>query len=183
VTRSRHWIAVSALATATVAALLLYLYTGQLEDRNSGGSLQPDLYINQPHWTVFNQQGRPGRQLRAGRLEQWPNENGARLTEPQLDISDRTQRWWRATARRGRINQDDRSILLEQEVVLKREPDDHGLVIKTGRLHITQNGDAIETDDAVVLASGSWHFTAMGLRTSLGRQRLELLNKVRGRHE
>ncbi|GMQ87617.1 MAG: hypothetical protein BMS9Abin08_0822 [Gammaproteobacteria bacterium] len=175
--------AFTALAVATAAALWLYLYTGQLDSRSSSGSLQPDLYINQPHWTVFNRQGRISRQLHADRLEQWPDENSARLTEPQLDISDRMQRRWQATARRGRINPDDRSILLEQDVVLKREPDNRGLVITTGQLHITQNGDSIETDDEVVLASGSWHFTAMGLRTSLDQQRLELLNNVRGRHE
>jgi len=174
---------VTALATATTAALWLYLYTGQLDNHRSDRSLQPDLYIDQPHWTLFNRQGQIHSQLHAGRLEQWPDENSARLTEPLLDISDQKQRQWRATARRGRIKPDDQSILLEQHVVLKRKPDNHDLVIKTGKLHITQNGDAIETDDAVVLVAGSWHFTAMGLRTRLGQQRLELLNKVRGRHE
>jgi LPS export ABC transporter protein LptC len=174
---------ITALASATAAALSLYLYTGQLDSHRSGTSLQPDLYINQPRLTLFNRQGQVRKQLYADRLEQWPSENGTRLTEPTLDIIDRKQRQWRATARSGRMNPDDQSILLEQNVVLKREPDNSGLVIKTGKLHITQNGDTIETDDAVVLASGSWHFTAMGLRTSLGQQHLELLNKVRGKHE
>jgi LPS export ABC transporter protein LptC len=174
---------VTALATATAAALWLYLHTGQLDNHRSDRSLQPDLYIDQPHWNLFDQQGQIRKQLHASRLEQWPDENGARLTEPQLDISDRKQRQWQATARRGRINPDDQSILLEQEVVLKQEPDNRELVIKTGKLRITQSGDAIETDDAVVLVAGSWHFTAIGLRTSLGQQRMELLKKVRGRHE
>jgi len=183
VIRNRNWLAVTALATATSATLWLYLYTGQLDDYRSGAAPQPDLYINQPHWTLFNQQGQIRRQLHADRLEQWPDEDGARLTEPQLKLSDRKQRQWQATARRGRISPDDQSILLEQEVVLKREPDSDGLVIKTGQLHFTQNGDTVETDDEVMLVAGSWHFTATGLRTSLGQQRLELLNEVRGRHE
>ena len=175
--------AVTALATATATALWLYLYTGQLDSYRSDRTLQPDLYINQPHWTLFNRQGQIHSQLHAGRLEQWPDENDARLAAPRLTISDRMQRQWRGTARLGRLNPDDQSLLLEGDVVLKREPDNHGLVIKTGKLHIAQNGDIIETDDAVVLTSGSWHFTAMGLRTRLDRQHLELLNKVRGRHE
>jgi LPS export ABC transporter protein LptC len=183
VIHNRHWITITALASATVAALSLYLYTGQLDSRRSGTSPQPDLYVNQPRLTLFNRKGQVRKQLHADRLEKWPDENGARLTEPRLDISDRKQRQWRATARTGRMNPDDQSILLEQDVVLKREPDNNGLVIKTGKLHIAQDADTIETDDAVVLASGSWHFTATGLRTSLGRQHLELLNKVRGRHE
>ena len=175
--------AVTALATATATALWLYLYTGQLDSYRSDRTLQPDLYINQPHWTLFNRQGQIHSQLHASRLEQWPDENDARLAAPRLTISDRMQRQWRATARLGRLNPDDQSLLLEGDVVLKREPDSHGLVIKTGKLHIAQNGDIIETDDAVVLTSGSWHFTAMGLRTRLDRQHLELLNNVRGRHE
>lgn len=171
------------MATATGAALWLYLHTDRLDNSRSGSSPQPDLYINQPHWNSFDRQGQIHSQLHAGRLEQWPDENAARLTEPQLHISDRKQRLWRATARRGRINPEDQSITLEQEVVLKREPGNNDLVIKTGKLHFLQNEDAIETDDAVVLVAGSWHFTAMGLHTSLGQQRMELLNKVRGRHE
>ncbi|MFQ5642134.1 MAG: LPS export ABC transporter periplasmic protein LptC [Thiogranum sp.] len=182
-TLNRHWLTVTALAGASMAALWLYLYTGQLEDDRYGRSLQPDLTISQPQLSIFDRQGRIHQQMHADRLEQWPDESGARLAEPRLTISDRMQRRWRATARLGRMNPDDESLLLEGDVVLKREPDSHGLVIKTTKLHIAQSGNRIETDDAVVLTSGNWHFTAMGLRTRLDQQRLELLNKVRGRHE
>jgi len=171
------------MAGASMAALWLYLYTGQLENDRYGSALQPDLIIKQPRLTLFDTAGQVRRQLQARELEQWPDEAGARLAGPRLTISDRLQRQWQATARRGRMNPDDQSLLLEGDVVLQREPDRRGLVIKTSRLRIAQNGDAIETDAAVVLTSGSWHFTAMGLRTRLDRQRLELLNKVRGRHE
>ncbi|HHH44995.1 MAG TPA: LPS export ABC transporter periplasmic protein LptC [Gammaproteobacteria bacterium] len=182
-TWNRHWRMVATLAGLSLAALWLYLYTGRLDRQREDDSPQPDLTIIQPRLTTFNLQGQVRSQLYAERLEQWPHEDGARLTEPRLTLHDRMQRRWLATAHRGRTRSGDRSLLLEDRVVLKREPDHHGLVIKTGKLHIAQNGDTIETDDAVVLTSGSWHFTAMGLRTRLDRQRLELLNKVRGKHE
>ena len=182
-TRNRHWLAITTLAGASVAALWLFLYTGQLENDRYGSSPQPDLTISRPQLTLFSRQGDIRSQLYASRLEQWPGENSARLAQPRLTINDPMQRQWRATARSGHMNPDDESLLLQGDVVLKREPDSHGLVIKTAKLHIARNGDAIATDEAGVLTSGSWHFTALGLRTRLDQQRLELLSKVRGRHE
>ena len=46
-----------------------------------------------------------------------------------------------------------------------------------------RHGDSVETDEAVVLPAGSWHFNATGMRANLGRQRLELLAQARGIHE
>ena len=83
----------------------------------------------------------------------------------------------------GWIYPDNRPFLLEQEVVMHQEPENSGLFLKTTRLRIEHNGDSVETDAAVVLRAGSWHFTAEGMRANLGQQQLELLTQVRGIHE
>ena len=85
--------------------------------------------------------------------------------------------------RQGRLDPDKGSILLEKQVVLHREPQTGGLTLSTARLHIAEQGDRVETDAPVELQAGSWHFTAKWLRSSLGGQRLELLEQVRGIHE
>ena len=179
---SERWTLLGVLAIS-VASLWLYLYTGRLTLPTSSTAPQPEITIEQPHWTLFDIQGRTSRLLRATRLEQWAGEDGARLFDPRLRFLDRQRRPWLAQARHGRVHTDDTALFLEQQVVLRREQTARGPVIRTGRLHIAQHGDSIETDDAVVLDAGSWHFTSNGLRTDLGKQRLELLAGVRGRHE
>ena len=181
-TYSERWTLLGVLAIS-MASFWLYLYSGRLTLPAPATMPQAELTIEQPHWMLFDTEGHISRQLHATRLERWSGEDGARLFEPRLQLNDSQRRTWLAQARRGRVDTDDTSLLLEQQVVLRREQTAHGPVIRTGRLRIAQHGDSIETDDAVVLDAGSWHFTSNGLRTDLGKQRLELLARVRGIHE
>jgi len=184
VTRPCSWMLIGVSAT-TAASLWLYLQSSQQDTRPPQPALQQaELYISQPRWTMFDRQGRLSTQVRAQRLEQWAGEEAARLIQPQLSISDRQQRQWHLHARTGRIPPDNRPLLLEQEVVMQQGgPENSGLFLETTRLRIERNGESVETDAAVVLRAGSWHFTAKGLRANLGRQQLELLAQVRGIHE
>jgi len=182
VTRPSSWMLIG-ISAATAASLWLYLHTSQRDSMPHPVAQLPELYIEQPRWTMFDPQGRLSRQLHAQRLEQWAGEEAARLIQPQLTINDRQQRQWRAYARTGWIYPDNRPFLLEQEVVMHQEPENSGLFLKTTRLRIDRSGDSVETDAPVVLQAGSWHFTSRGMRANLGRQQLELLAQVRGIHE
>jgi LPS export ABC transporter protein LptC len=177
----QRWILLAALA-ASLGALWLQLATRQAADRESRADL-PDIAIEQPFWQLFDERGAARHEVRAARLEQWPGESQARLIEPRLQLTDNRQKRWQATARRGWIPEDQQRIVLEQEVTLQREPAQRGPVITTEQLRIGRQGDVIETDKPVVLASGNWHFSASGLRAELGRQQLQLLGNVRGTHD
>jgi len=173
---------VAAIVAASLAGAWLYLYAGRpfYEDAESRF---PDVYIEQPRWQLFDATGHPGRQLRARRLEQWPGEPGARLLDPDLEITDRRQQRWLASASRGRIAADRTSLLLEGDVRLRRGNGKQGPVVQTQKLRIDGKGDVIETDQPVLLLSANWHFTASGLYAELGSQRLQLLGNVRGTHD
>lgn len=177
--RSQQWIMLG-LAVAVAGTFWLYLDNSDRDMLQTGASHLPDLYIDQPHWTLFDPQGRADKHMRAKRLEKWSDEAGARLIEPHLQINDQQQRQWLARARQGRLYPDKASIVLEKQVVLRREPEDSGLVIKTAQLRIADKGDTVETEAPVELQAGSWHFSSTGLHSSLGRQRLELLGQVQG---
>jgi len=168
---------------AAAASFWLYMHTGQRDSMPYAAAQQADLTIRQPHWTLFDQHGDISTQLHAQRLEHWAGEQAARLIQPRLSIRDRQQRLWRVHARSGRIYPANQPLLLEQEVIMRQEPENDGLLLQTTRLRIDRNGDSVETDEAVVLQAGSWHFTATGMRANLSRQRLELLAQVRGIHE
>lgn len=166
-----------------MASLWLFLQTSQRDSLPAPASQLPEMYINQPRWTLFDAQGRPSRQLHARRLEQWAGEGAARLIQPRLTINDRQQRHWRIQAKSGWIYPQERPVLLEQEVVMQQAPENSGLILETTQLRIDPGKDTVETDAAVVLRTGSWHFTSTGMRADLGQQQLELLTQVRGIHE
>ncbi len=172
-----------AIVLVSLAAVGLHLVTLQTTATPANPGKQPDLYIEQPAWQLFDHGGRLHRELRATRLEQWPGEAQARLVQPRLRLTDRQQQVWRARAESGRIADDQHSMVLDRHVRLQREPGDSGPVVTTDKLRIADKGDVIDTDRPVVLTSGNWHFSATGLRAELGRQQLELLGNVRGIHD
>lgn len=169
--------------SGVLATLWLHLASLRAADGIPRTDGQPELSIDRPLWQDFDTDGRLARELAALSLEKWPGENRARLTEPQLQLVDgQQQRWW-VQARLGWLDEDEQRLQLEQQVRLQREPQTGGLVVTTETLRIDERDGLIETDQAVVLTSGNWHFTATGLRAALGRQQLQLLGNVRGIHD
>jgi LPS export ABC transporter protein LptC len=171
----------AALLPGILAALWLHLHNLDATEGRRESAALPDLYIDQPVWRNFDSHGLLQRELRAVRLEKWPADSLARLDQPQLLLVDAQRQRWRAQADLGRLDEDRHRLHLEQQVRLWREAQDGDLVISTETLQINEQNGLIETDRAVVLEAGSWHFTATGLRAEPGR--LHLLGDVRGIHE
>ncbi len=179
---AQRWVLLATLA-ASLAALWLQLVTRQAAERVGHRADLPDVTIEQPFWQLFDENGAVRHEVHATRLEKWPGEPQVRLIEPRLQLTDTRRQRWRATARRGWIPEDQQRIVLEQQVRLQREPAQAGPVITTEQLRIERQGDVIETDQPVVLASGNWHFKASGLRAELSQAQLQLLGNVRGIHD
>jgi LPS export ABC transporter protein LptC len=168
---------------AGLAAFWLQVSVRQAADAD-GGPARPDVVVEQPFWQLFDEHGAVRHSGRAARLEQWPGEAHARLFEPRVALTDAQQQHWRASARRGRVSADRQDVELERQVRLQRAgPGAHGLVVTGARLRISQPDTVIESDQPVVLASGSWQFNADGLRAEPDRHQLQLLGNVRGRHD
>jgi lipopolysaccharide export system protein LptC len=170
-------------AATSLAVLGLYLHTRLSDPATTDQPAAPDMYIDHPVWQQFDVQGRLSRQLRAERMEHWPGEDASRLVEPRLRLGRDSEARWTASARRGQLQDQPALLVLEQQVVLAREPATAGPVINTSWLRISGPDHLIETDRAVVLNSGSWHVTATGLHAAAGSRRLELLENVRGIHD
>lgn len=168
---------------ASLAIVWLHFYTQQSFSVAKDTATLPDFFVSKPMWQQFNSQGESSRQLYANRLEQWPGEPDARLHEPRLTLVDSREQLWQASARNGRISETGGALLLEQQVKLVRERENGEFVLNTELLRIADRGNLAETDQPVVLDSGSWHVSAEGFRAELGRQQLELLGNVRGIHE
>ena len=178
----QRWLLSGTLAAGLVA-VWLQLSTRQAANAEDARSDLPDVAIELPVWQLFDDNGTIQHELRAARLEHWPGESQARLIEPRLQVNDIRQQRWQASARSGWIAEDQQHIVLEQQVTLQRDAAERGLVVTTEHLRFGRQGDVIETDRPVVLASGNWHFTASGLHAELGRHQLQLLGNVRGIHD
>jgi lipopolysaccharide export system protein LptC len=173
----------SGIFVAAAAAASLWLHTSVRDQASHPASKQPDFYVKQLRWTLFDQEGQLSWQLQARALEQWPQEEAARLSEPRLHFRDRQQRQWHVEARRGEVYPDSRPLLMAGGVRLQQGTDGSGLTLTTPSLRVDPEGDVVETEATVVLRSGAWHLTSKGMRADLDRQRIALLAQVRGIHE
>lgn len=180
ITAQRFTLGFAALASLAVAGG--HLLTRQNHNIENNNNDLPDFYINSPAWRQFSDQGRLLRRLDADRLEHRGDAHPV-LTEPRLTLLDAQKRRWQATARSGQLLEDNRTLVLERQVRLSREPSSAGPVITTEYLRIAGNTNSLETDRAVVIDSGSWHVSGSGLRAELDRKTMELLGEVRGIHE
>jgi len=172
------------LVAVTMASGWLYLGTGS-QAQAPGDGRRPEIYIESPQWDMLDPQGTLKQRLRAARMEQWKGEDSARLAEPELEIFQPQGAPWTVTANQGRIFSDERPVLLQEQVVLRRaRPDgENETILKTARLLLDRSGETMETGAPVVLQSGNWHFRSVGLRAGFDGDRIELLDQVRGIHE
>lgn len=180
-TVSQRWMSGLLLAVCLATLAMYFLTQENMKQTMYNKNLQ-DFYIVGPEWRQFDLQGKVSRRISADRLDQWPGQPPL-LAEPRLRLTGRNTAVWLASARSGRISQAGGPLTLEKEVELLQEPADGGLVLTTEHLRVSDEGEQIETDRAVVIGSGSWHFRAKGLRADLGSQRIELLGEVRGIHD
>ncbi|VAW77950.1 hypothetical protein MNBD_GAMMA13-165 [hydrothermal vent metagenome] len=180
---SRRRLIVVIACSAGLATVWLHLYTSQTNSARPSLSAGPDVYIERPVWSQFDNKGKLSRQLRADRLEQWPGEPDARLQEPRLTLLDSLQRAWNASARTGRISESQAALVLDHQVELAQEPQPGGLILHTQQLWIADRGNQVETRQPVVLKLGGWQVSASGFSAELGSRKLELTGNVRGRHE
>ncbi|MDT8388047.1 MAG: LPS export ABC transporter periplasmic protein LptC [Thiogranum sp.] len=168
---------------AVLASVWLFLATLRNAAVVDEARQHPDVSVEAPHWQLFDTGGEIEQEIHASRLEQWTAQEPALLFEPRMELRDQRDRRWLLSAQRGRTFPDQGPIHLEQDVLLRDQQPDATVDVETSHLEIARSGDRISTDAPVVLRTGNWHFSALGLRADLGQQRIELLEQVKATHE
>jgi len=147
----------------------------------AGAAAPRDWYAEDLRTRIHDERGRLRYRLEAARAEGWAD-GRSRMESPRLELHTRSGEVWKVRADAALAEGEGR-LVLERRVRARRVAGGRPLRIETERLVAYPERDYAETDLPVRLTAPRMETEAVGLRAWLARERLELLNHVRSRHE
>ncbi len=182
---ARNLFTVLLFLLATASSWWLYQKVQPIEPaRSIEAKHEPDYFFEDFVVTSMNSQGQPKHRLKGVRMAHYPDDNTTEIEQPELDLYANAKPVWRISAEHGLISAEGDQILMGGEVQIKR----HGsgqqdaVYARTRDVLVRPDEKYAETDQLVVITSGSVKVKAVGMRAYIGKGRVELLSKVEGVH-
>lgn len=163
------------------------LHRLEVEDRNSAARRlhEPDYYIDKMVRRTLGTAGELANVLRAERLEHFPDDDSMELASPHLEIYNGDIEPWHVIAERGWVSSGNEVVLLHGEVEIWRQNKAGQRVyqVLTSELRVLPKEQYAESDNPTTIIAPATVSHSVGMRANLAHDRLELLNRVRARHE
>jgi LPS export ABC transporter protein LptC len=170
-----------------ISAAATWLATWQRQDPNPTGEAQADTrplgyYLRGARILGTDEQGRPAYSIRAERLDEVPDEQRLRLESVTVEYQPAEETAWAISAASATAPRDGSLLDLVGNVEVRSAPTDGSqpVTITTDNLRFTPNTSRVETEEPVRFRVGDWQFGAVGLRTDLKGDSLELESQVHG---
>mgnify|MGYP001811965215 CR=1 FL=1 len=146
---------------------------------------EPDYYIEHMVRRSMDETGAVRNILYADMVLHYPDDDSTELTKPRLEIYNGRQDPWYVIAETGWISSGNEVVLLHGEVEIWREGNEgeRSFEVLTSELRVLPQEKYAETDNEATINSPSSVTTSIGLRANFAHDRLELLERVRSRHE
>lgn len=180
------WLAAVGALAIGIASFWLWQ---NLEDEDEVASTpaphERDYYIENMVRTTTGTQGELRNILRATLVEHFPDDDSIELASPHLEIYNGDARPWHVIAESGWVSSGNDVVLLHGEVEIWRYGDtgEREYEVLTSELRVLPKEQYAETDNAATLIGPSTITRAIGMRANFAHDRLELLERVRSRHE
>ncbi len=146
---------------------------------------EPDYYMENFTQSRMNEDGKLHHRLTAEMMLHYPDDDSTELVKPVLEVYNEGPLPWRVRAEKGWISANNDVVLLTGEVHIWRD-DENGmreLDVLTRDLRVLPKQRYAETDKAARIHSPGVLYNAVGMRAIFNENRLELLSRVKGRHE
>jgi LPS export ABC transporter protein LptC len=174
-------IALAILAAATWIAT--WPPQGQAPAAERSADLGPlGYYARGTRILVTDEQGRVTVTIRAERLSEVPGEQRLQLEGIAAEYQPADETAWALSAASGSAPKDASLLDLSGDVEVRSTPIDGSkpITIATQSLRFRPETSSAESADLVKIRIGDWRFEAVGLRTHLKGDTLELESKVHG---
>jgi LPS export ABC transporter protein LptC len=153
-------------------------------DRSGSRGDAPPLgyYLSGAELLGTDEQGRIAYRILADRLEELPDRELLRLAGVRVEYNPVDEVPWHISARGADAPKDGSRLDLNGNVELRSAPTDGSepMLIATEALRFFPDSSSAESDEAVRIRVGDWHLDAVGLRTHLKGDALELESDVHG---
>lgn len=145
----------------------------------------PDFYMEDFTTLTMDERGAPHRELRAERLEHFPDTRTKELRAPHFVLRGGPQPPWEVRSERAWISPDGDEVLLQGSVRAWRQgPDGVPLVeLRSREIRVLPESSYAEGAEPVVIRTPSSETRGVGMRLFLEEERLELLSKVTTRYD
>ena len=129
-----------------------------------------------------DEQGRIAYRILADNLEELPEQQRLKLDGVRIEYRSADSDPWLISAATGSAPKDSSELELRGEVTLRSEPRNgrQPTLIATEALRFFPNTSSAESDMPVRFSVGDWHLEAIGLKTLLKGDVVQLESKVHG---
>ncbi len=146
------------LVLAVLAAATVWLEEASQEETSAPRARDrhdPDYWVDGVQLRGFDAKGAPRHELKALRLEHYPDNDTALVFEPRLKYLE--DRKMSVTAKRAWVDKQGDHVLLEGDVEIVRpgeNPDAPATIATTTRLHVLADAEKAHTDAPVTIRQG-----------------------------
>jgi lipopolysaccharide export system protein LptC len=170
-------------ALAAVTWLAGRAPTPTLPPAPSGAELPLGYYLRGARLVGTDEQGRVAYRILAQRLDELPEQERLELAGVAVEYQPTDETPWRISAAGASAPRDGSQLDLRGNVELLSSPTDgsEAVRIATEQLRFSPESSSVETDEAVTIQVGDWELAAVGLRTHLKGDTLELESNVHGK--
>lgn len=178
----------TALAALLFGALTFWLWNELDEDAARTSAKrphEPDYYLIDMVRRTMDRNGGLQNVLTAEQVYHYPDDDSTELARPRMEIYNDHAVPWHVVAERGVVKANSEVIFLHGRVEIWRLDDDGAreLEIVTSELRVFPKVQYAETDNAATIKTPTTVTRTRGFRANFEHDRLELLERVRTRHE
>ena len=140
-----------------------------------------DLFMRDFTLTAMDKNGKPGYTLQASYFEHYKDETHSLIVEPVIHFLSSNSRWV-ISARTGKIDNDHKRIVLDNDVVLRQQETDFPIEVKTSQLEIDTDQQIATSTKPVNIIHNKLKLQSTGMVLNNSSGELELLARVRGNY-
>ena len=139
-------------------------------------------YARNTRILVTDEQGRVAARVHAERLDELPDQEGVRLEGVDVEYHAPDETTWALSATSATTPKDVSLLELAGDVEIRSAPTDDSKPVTLSMEKVTFWPDTsiVESDSPVTMQVGDWQLDAIGLRTDLKGDTLELESQVHG---
>lgn len=148
-------------------------------------SHEPDYYLERFTELAMDAEGAPLRRLSAEFMVHYPDDDSSELVSPRLELYNAGSAPWHVIAERGWVGADGEVVLLYGAVEIWRDAADghREIEVHTRDLRVLPDERYAESDNPTTIRNRTTVTHAVGMRADFQARRLELLSRVRSRHD
>lgn len=172
------------IAAMLVAGLLVLMLLNELDHvrvkPDTDTSKAPDIILNGANLSTYDENGDLEYRVMADRIEHRERDGKTLLEVPKLELRT-SKETWRVSAGYGEVDQENRSLLLRDDVEARLQGDEP-VVLKTGQLLYHVREQRLELPGAVDISHPGGHTRAGALSAEISGGKLIMQQGVETRY-